>query len=420
MIGHRQFFWPAVLPILVLPLVLPAQQSKPAQNKQRAAAFQKLQQRFKNAPGQRGSLYDDLITFRQKHPGTSEARQVARLLQQCPSPLDHLQPTADVKNQFKKYPKELVLILKPHFRAIKSIAFSPDGRLLAGGCWDNTIRIWKITDKELKLWATLKGSPSQLAFTPDGACLIGGTTGTKLEVWDITGKEPKRKAELAGHDARPFALAVSPDGRILASGSSDPLLRVCNIDEGKITTYAVFSGDNAPNIGVTSISFSADSKFLAVGSLAGKRTLRIWNLGGPFLQEVTFPVAKARCVRFSPVSRTLLVGKEDGVLELWQFDANKFWRKHILNDHQKIGFPVPVRAVAFSPSGHQLASAGENKELILWDPATGKKLHQWLLAAKVNALAFAPDGRHLVTANRDGSLYLWRLGSPAANGKTNR
>jgi WD40 repeat protein len=327
----------------------------------------------------------------------------------APSPLDKLDAHKIPDETRKSLSLEgLVAFARAHNRAIAALAFSRDGRQLASASWDNTVKLWQLDRDEPKTLATIDGSPSGVAFCGDGKLLATGSGESRVVLWDIASMPPKVRWNLSGHRFRPFALQSAPGGKMLASGSLGPVLRLWKLDGDEPEIWAALANETAPSVGISSLAFTGDGKLLAAGSHLGKQTLRIWDLSGSFLDERVVPAARARLVQFAPNAPVLAFVGDDAVIHLWSVGGAEPKKLHMLKGHKDGSPPPVVTSLAFAPSGKVLASGGKDGRLILWDVAKGQKLREWLLD-EVRAVAFAPDGRHLAVGNEDGTMAILRI-----------
>lgn len=373
--------------------------------------LQALMQRAATKEGRTEALRQELLAFIRQHPGTPAHQKAAAALTALPSPLDRLD-TARIPDEQRKLLDlpALVALVRPHNRAVASLAFSPDGTRLASSSWDNSVVLLNVAQAEPNVADTLDGSPSGVAFSPDGKLLAAGNPDGNVLLWDVTGAKPARKFTLAGHRQRPIAVEFSPTGQMFASGSFRPVLRLWKLDDVEPEAWAALANEeDAPAVGVSALAFRGDGKLLAAGSLLGKHTLRFWDAAGSYLEEKFFHPAKARVVRFAPAQPLLAFVGDDATIHLWRIDGERAEKLLVLKGHAARPFPPAVKALAFNPAGTRLASAGPDRKVILWDTATGKQERSWSLVDEPRALAFAPDGRHLAVGCDDGSIFVLRL-----------
>jgi len=156
--------------------------------------------------------------------------------------------------------------LEGHSNWIKSLVFSPDGKTLASGSNDNTIKLWSLDGMMLKTLSGHSGAVWSLVFSPDGKTLASGSSDKTIKLWSLDGKMLKT---LSGHSGAVWSLVFSPDGKTLASGSGDNTIKLWSLDGMMLKTLSGHSG------AVLSLVFSPDGKTLASGS--GDNTVILWN-----------------------------------------------------------------------------------------------------------------------------------------------
>ncbi|MCF4968573.1 trypsin-like peptidase domain-containing protein [Nostoc sp. CMAA1605] len=290
----------------------------------------------------------------------------------------------------------LAKTLKGHSDLVWSVAISPDGRTLASGSDDKTIKIWNIaTGQEIR---TLNGhsyAVISVAISPDGRTLASGGAGDKtIKIWNIaTGQEIRT---LNGHSRSVFSVAISPDGRTLASGSVDNTIKIWNIATGQeIRTL------NGHSDSVYSVAISPDGRTLASGS--DDNTIKIWNIAtGQEIRTLNGHSNLVTSVAISPDGRTLASGSWDKTIKIWNIATGQEIRT--LNGHSS-----SVISVAISPDGRTLASGGY-KAIKIWNTTTGQEIRtlnghsSW-----VRSVAISPDGRTLASGSDDKTIKIWRL-----------
>ena len=298
---------------------------------------------------------------------------------------------------------------------LRAVAFSPDGHWLVAGS-----RLWKLTgsdiDKEgmpLRLAAGEdggNGAPGQatrmtaVAFSRDGRWLAGGVAGGRAYVWNLAAGDPTRTAPLVleGHERWVASLEFSRDGRWLVT-ASDRIARLWDLDSDHFEKHPIVLRGHRQRI--WAVAFSRDGRWLATGSMDG--TARLWDLGNAHPDKSAVIVRGdergVRAVAFSPDGGWLAAGGD-----LWPLDGSAVSSPavRVLSGHHGA-----VQAISFSPDGSWLAAGDEDGTARLWGLGANGGDSRDLAAAKkgpVSAVSFSPDGRWLAVGTSAGAR-LWDL-----------
>ncbi|MBN2472861.1 MAG: protein kinase, partial [Anaerolineae bacterium] len=346
---------------------------------------------------------------------------------------------------------------------IISVDYSPDGRLAATGSEDGTAIIWDVAKRTVRHRLVGHGAiVFTVAFSPDGRTLATGGFDSTVILWDVETGEALR--HLRGHTDFVFRLDWNSDGTRLLSASRDSSLILWDAASGlPLHTYRdetarslsvawfddrhAISGANSGDLRlwslidereaqrldlttevVSSMALSSDERTGAAGIMDGVvllametgQEIRRFNYGGGSVTSVTF----------TPDRVFLAAGFEDSAIVLWDIETGQEMRR--LEGHAPIVVNQDVQFgrildLAASPDGHRLASAGEDRQLIVWEIATGAIVHQFESPSdSINSVAFSPDGRWLAGGfgslsqptqvagtERDYTIHLWDTESGA-------
>jgi WD40 repeat protein len=215
---------------------------------------------------------------------------------------------------------------------------------------------------------------------------------------DSARAQHKPKIELVPnipHNHHVNAVAFSPDGIRVLSGSADRTLKLWDTATGQL--LRTFEGHLEP---ISSVAFSPDGARVLSGSW--DKTLKLWDAAtGQLLHTFEGHSQKVTSVAFSPDGDLLVSGSNDNTVKLWNVATG-----NVLRTFE--GHSMQVKSVAFSSKGDRVLSGSEDKTVKLWDPATGQLLHTFeAQSASINAVAFSPDGGRVLAGGDEATLLLW-------------
>jgi serine/threonine protein kinase len=287
--------------------------------------------------------------------------------------------------------------LTGHSSWVDSVIYSPDGRYLASGSNDKTIKIWEVaTGKQLRTLTGHYGEVYSVVYSPDGRYLASGSWDKNIKIWEVaTGKQLRT---LTGHSSPVLSVVYSPDGRYLASGNGDKTIKIWEVATGKQLRTLTGHSD-----WVLSVAYSPDGRYLASGS--HDKTIKIWEVAtGKQLRTLTGHSDWVLSVAYSPDGRYLASGSGDKTIKIWEVATGKELRT--LTGHSS-----GVYSVVYSPDGRYLAGGSWDNTIKIWEVATGKELRTLTgHSYSVLSVVYSPDGRYLASGSADKTIKIWRVG----------
>jgi WD40 repeat protein len=285
-----------------------------------------------------------------------------------------------------------------HQGVIRCLALTPDGKRLATGGSDNTVRLWDAaTGKELLKLAGGGNSVNSVACSPDGRTLAVGSHPGLIQLIDLKTRAEHRLT-LDGRDCSVGALDFSPDGKLLASGDSEGHLRLWDPGTRKPVRQMT-----VPQRAIFCVAFSPGGKLLASGS--SDAVVRLWDpASGKEKLALTVPEALGAGPVWSPDGRSLVWSDSGGGIRLLEVSTGKVRCR--LQGHSSSVF-----AIAFAPDGRRLVSGGGgvDSSVRVWPlpGGTGEVLrgHQ----ESVLGVVFFPDGKRLASASADTTALVWEV-----------
>jgi WD40 repeat protein len=286
--------------------------------------------------------------------------------------------------------KQEVALLRGHTAAVMAVAFAPDGRSLVSGDQEGTLKLWDVTSgPDPDVLTGHKASLSSVAISPDGKTLaVADTHDRTIKLWDMASR--RQVAVLKGHTGPVWQVTFAPDGRTLASTSDDNSVWLWDVaSEEKVYEFPQESSESVAD-------FSPDGKLLAVAGYGGG-TVRIWDIASR--REVA-KISSGYRALFSPDGRLLAAGA-GGTVRLWDVAT---WQ-HVATLRSRTD---EVLSLAFAPDSRTLAVGEAEGILRLWDvdrkqEIGSRKTH----ASHIESVTFSPDGRRLASSGTDSMVKLW-------------
>ncbi len=303
---------------------------------------------------------------------------------------------------------------------VSSLAFSPDGKILAMGSFDGAAKLWDIDSGRLA--ATLavdKDWVCSVAFSADGKTLATGGGDYTARLWDVATR--RERATFRGHEGSVLSVAFSPDGKTLATGSRDQTAKLWDV-----ATEQVLKTLSGHKDAVVAVAFSPDGETLVTGgggiSTRKDNTAILWDVTtGRRRADFEGHKGSVLSIAFSPDGETLATGSNDQTTRLW----NVATRQNIAilttdrstmlkggNSRPELvdGVPDDVFCLAFSPDGKILAIGGRRDELKLWDVANQELVTTLPGEGEaILSVAFSPRGRMLASADENNKVKLWDI-----------
>ncbi len=286
-------------------------------------------------------------------------------------------------------------VFTENFGAIWAVATSRSGQYWAVGSRRGEVWVWKAAGQILHLaWQAHTDIIRVLSFSPDGRSLASGSYDGMIKLWDV---ESGVLLWSSWQTKGITCLTFSPDGGLLASGGLDATVRLWDPKLGILHEEVPHPGP------VFALTWSLDGRLLASGDFAG--TIRIWQRqpSGPAhcMQTLSEHSNWVRGLAFAPDGSRLASASWDGTVKLWELESGRCLET-------LSGQTERVQALAWSPDGGTLASGSFDRTIRLWEGQEGTLrvvLHGH--SGIVYGLAFTSDSRQLLSGSDDGTLRLW-------------
>ncbi|KAK5076573.1 general transcription repressor [Lithohypha guttulata] len=303
-----------------------------------------------------------------------------------------------------------------HESVVCCVRFSGDGKYVATGC-NRSAQIFDARDGK-KVCELLDDSVvdkdgdlyiRSVCFSPDGKLLATGAEDRRIRVWDIETR--KIKCQFDGHEQDIYSLDFARNGRLIASGSGDKTVRLWDIETR--TQIMMLSIED----GVTTVAMSPNGQYVAAGSL--DKSVRVWDCTSGYLIERLEGAAGHKdsvySVAFSPTGRELVSGSLDKTIKMWELSPQRGLLPSNASSGKCIrtfdGHKDYVLSVCLTPDGQWVMSGSKDRGVQFWDPNTGNA--QMMLQGHKNSVisvAPCPTGHLFATGSGDMKARIWQYG----------
>ncbi len=289
--------------------------------------------------------------------------------------------------------KEAMFVLNKHSDAVKSVAFSADGLLLATGSDDKTIVIWDTqTGEEVTTIGNNFFPVKALRFFSNNE--LFAASGPDIKLIDFQGRILRT---FTGKTAHIWSLDYNrPTGKITA-GSFGKTIRVWDVSTGK--EVMLLEGHEKSTLPVC---FNASGDRILSGSL--DQTVRLWRIdSGQVIEKMEGHSDNIFCVAFHPGGGYAASASADKTIRLWNLETGKVVQSYF-------GHTSGILDIDFSADGYHLLSCSDDNTIVLWETVTGNKLYSFTdHKGPVNAVEYSPDGKCFASASDDKTARIWKL-----------
>ena len=290
---------------------------------------------------------------------------------------------------------KLLYTYRGYSACVNTVAWSPDGKLIASAGKDRNVHVWEAaTGRKLLFFPLHKAEVSTVAWSPDGTRIASAGKDRIVQVWEV--KHNGSVLTYKNHVGWVRSVAWSPDGARIVSGGLGAQVDIWDATTGrKLLFFPLHKAD------VNTVAWSPDGTHIASGD--DERTVHVWE-AIPNGNVITYRkhMNRVNSVAWSPNGTSIASGSRDQTVRIWEATTG-----HILLLFDR--HTEEVNTVAWSPDGTRVASAGKDRTVRVWEAVLNGEVSSYQgFSDTVTSVTWSPDGTQIAAACADGTVQIWQ------------